>query len=840
MPAKSSNHGNVSESDLLRVAARWRDDLARSIALRNPGIGPAKASFAARSILEEIIFLRLCEARSGCTSSKLGGVLNSDGIYHQLCELLASLDYIVVDDEALKKAIFEICLQGSCDFSAMPPNILGRIHEHLLGSEICLPGPGSAPAGKRQAANIRKASGIYYTPDYIIDYIVEGSLNNLLRDRNPDQASEIKILDPACGCGSFLTIAYRHLLDWHLNWHLEKLESENKSAASKSKGDRRFQNWPGGDVPESVSTEKLPVARSRDGTWRLTIAEKKRILQNSIFGVDIDPQAVELTKRSLQLMLHEKSLPGDGMQLSHLDLRNIKCGNALVGPGFSDAWEDCDEGVRAEDGKFNWQVQFPEAMKSGGFDAVIGNPPYVRQEVLSQSEGLKGYLKDHYQVYHGAADLYSYFIERGVSLLKPGGVLSYVTANKWMRTSYGLPLRRWMKGLRVLEVVDFGDLPIFKKASAYPCILTISKEPPGLKPRLRASKVRGSYVTKPSSSEEMSGYSCDKLSRCYCEEFGKCRYEVDISCLEDAGWTLTGELGQALLCKIRSRGVPLGTCLEGKIHRGVLTGMNRAFVIDQRTRDRLIQEDPGSKELIKPVVSGKEIKRYHGLENKKFLIFSRQGTDIEKYPAIKRHLEKFREDLEPKTKETEAKSDGFKAGEPKGRKPGRYRWHEIQDPIVYHKKFEEPKIVLPDISKSGNFTLDPDGKIYCLNNAYLISSQNLCLLAILNSSLITFFCKAICSTCRGGYLRFTLQYLKQLPIYMPEASCTEDQDRCLCLADLAKEMLELHVRLAESKHDEEKAQIQEQISDTEIRIDDLVCELYGLTEEEADLVKKSA
>jgi hypothetical protein len=136
--------------------------------------------------------------------------------------------------------------------------------------------------------------------------------------------------------------------------------------------------------------------------------------------------------------------------------------------------------------------------------------------------------------------------------------------------------------------------------------------------------------------------------------------------------------------------------------------------------------------------------------------------------------------------------------------------------------------------------LDPDGKIYCLNNAYLISSQNLCLLAILNSSLITFFCKAICSTCRGGYLRFTLQYLKQLPIYMPEASCTEDQDRCLCLADLAKEMLELHVRLAESKHDEEKAQIQEQISDTEIRIDDLVCELYGLTEEEADLVKKSA
>ena len=209
----------------------------------------------------------------------------------------------------------------------------------------------------------------------------------------------------------------------------------------------------------------------------LPLRTKAMILRNNIFGVDIDPQAVEITMMSLYL----KALEGErGMLPKKQHLlpplsNNIKCGNSLIGYDILDQGNLFDDETKSRINPFDWNsksVGFGEMMATSGFDVVIGNPPYVRQEMLGD---FKEYFRQHYKVYHGTADLYAYFIEKGVSLLKPNGLFSYIVANKWMRANYGEPLRRWMKKQRIEEITDFGDLPVFESVTTYPCILRIRK-----------------------------------------------------------------------------------------------------------------------------------------------------------------------------------------------------------------------------------------------------------------------------------------------------------------------------------------------------------------------------
>ena len=251
---------------------------------------------------------------------------------------------------------------------------------------------------------------------------------------------------------------------------------------------------------------------------------------------------------------------------------------------------------------FDWEKEFPEIMKSGGFDAVIGNPPYVRQEMLGE---FKPYFQSHYKTYHGVADLYVYFIEKAVSLLKDGGHFSYIVANKWMRANYGEPLRRWMKGQGIEEIVDFGDLPVFQTATTYPCILRISK-PVGAALRGRPDFKEGQphRVAPTMHVTRIKTLDFPNLH----EYINEHHYEVSRTALDDSGWSLSGGEEEAILAKIKAAGVPLGEYVKGQIYRGVLTGLNEAFVIDAETRNRLIAEDPKSGELIKPFLVGRDVK----------------------------------------------------------------------------------------------------------------------------------------------------------------------------------------------------------------------------------------
>ncbi len=555
------------------------------------------------------------------------------------------------------------------------------------------------------------------------------------------------------------------------------------------------------------------------GDWRLTTAERKRILLNNIYGVDIDPQAVEVTKLSLLLkvlegenaetlgknikLFHERALP---------DLAdNIKCGNSLIGPDF---YEDkqlslIDEEERYRINAFDWNTEFPAIMNDGGFDVVIGNPPYVRQEKLANQ---KKYFKQNYQVYHGTADLYAYFIERGVSLLKTNGVFCYIVANKWLRANYGKSLRRWMKQQCIEEITDFGDLPVFEKATTYPCILCIRRASP-----------QASFES--TQMKSLAFTSLEDYVREHC-------HAVNQAALGDGIWSLADERRQALLAKLYTVGIPLGEYTIGQIHYGIKTGYNKAFVIDAETRAKLIAEDPKSAELIKPFLTGRDVKRYQSPSSDQFLVFTRRGVDIKAYPAIERYLNQFKERLMPKPK-------GWKGGTWRGRKPGSYEWYEIQDTVAYYAEFEKPKVIVPAIVRSASSTFDTAG-FYSNDKTSIIVTDDLYLLGVLNSRVPDLVMHSISSTKRGGYFEYKPMYLEQLPIRTIDFSNPADKAYHDRMVELVGSMLKLHKQLATAKTSHEKTALQRQIDATDKQIDQLVYELYDLTEGEIKIVEEAS
>jgi type I restriction-modification system DNA methylase subunit len=678
------------------------------------------------------------------------------------------------------------------DFDKIPIHILGSIYERFLGKVITAT---AKRAKVEEKPEVKKAGGVFYTPEYIVRYIVENTIGKLIKGKTPDEISTMRFADIACGSGSFLLGAYDCLLRYHASYY-------NKNPKE--------------------TTERDCI--EREGAFLLTLHKKREILLNNIYGVDIDQQAVEVSQLSLYLKLLENETLGSTAASLRAEAgetvlpplnRNIQCGNSLIGPDFYEGvqeemalYENKKEEVR-EINPFDWKTQFPDIMRNGGFDAVIGNPPYVRQEMLGE---FKEYFQRKYKVYHGVADLYTYFFERGVSLLNKNGLFSIIVANKWMRANYGEPLRRWLKGRAVHEIVDFGDLPVFQNATTYTCIITISKNP--AKKQIDVCKVENLDF------EDLGAY------------VRKTRFSTNITSLKDDGWSLTDEKSGNLLEKIKSKGIPLGEYVKGKIYRGVLTGLNEAFVIDDQTKRELIKKDKKSAEIIKPFLAGKDIKRYQKPYSNNYLIFTKRGIDINKYPAIEKHLLHYKEKLMPKP-------SNWKGTEWKGRKPGLYQWYEIQDTIDYSDEFEKTKILWPGISLEVTaFSLDEDG-YYGNDNNQLIISDDKYLLGVLNSRLMRYCLASICDKVQGGFYRLKIIYVEQLPIRLIDFSILSDKTRNNQIVSLVTSMLSLHKQLPSARTDFDKERLSRQIESADRRIDELVYELYGLTAEEIKIVEES-
>ncbi|NQT68009.1 MAG: Eco57I restriction-modification methylase domain-containing protein, partial [Desulfobacteraceae bacterium] len=507
----------------------------------------------------------------------------------------------------------------------------------------------------------------------------------------------------------------------------------------------------------------------------------------------------ETIQRQLSLF-QQRALPDLG--------DNIKCGNSLIGSDFYDLQQinlfDDEEMYRIN--AFDWEDEFSEIMKNGGFDAVIGNPPYIRQESLKDS---KAYFEKRFTVYHGVADLYTYFIEKGVSLLKQSGFFSYIVANKWFRANYGKPLRHWMKQQNIVEIIDFGDLPVFKHATTYPCIIIIQKKAPD--PTFRASTIKTLDFT---NLEEYVAQN---------------HYDVRQNMLDESGWALLNQKSQDLLDKLRKSGVTLGKYVDGKIYRGVLTGLNEAFVIDDATRKKLITDDPKSAEVIKPFLVGRDIKRYQPVFSEKYVIFARRGIHIEKHAAIRNYLAQFKERLMPRPKD-------WKGEKWQGRKPGSYQWYEIQDTVDYYAEFEKPKIIVPAIVKSASYAFDSDG-FYSNDKTTIIPTTDKYLLGLISSKLLDFYIHSISSTKQGGYFEYKPMYISILPIRPIDFNHPDDKANHDQIVSLVNTILDLNKKLVETKTPQAKEVLRRQIEATDRQIDKLVYKLYDLADEEIEIVK---
>jgi hypothetical protein len=471
----------------------WRDVLARNIALRNDGLDARDLNFAVQATIDRLVFLRICEDRGIEPYGTLQSLLNVEHVYRCLAELFQRADDrynsglfhftverdrgeppdeltlgLTIDDKPLKEILRSLYFPESpYEFSVLPVEILGHVYEQFLGKVIRLTKGGQAKVEEKP--EVRKAGGVYYTPSYVVDYIVRNTVGALLwgetrrtplapREESspttsgtgkslsrserstgamtPKEAAKLRILDPACGSGSFLLGAYQFLLDWHLDWYVR-------------------------NGPEKHARGRHPqLYRSAADDWRLTTAEKKRILLSNIYGTDIDAQAVEVTKLSLLLKVLEgesKEAVNNQLRLLHErvlpDLAgNIKCGNSLIGLDFYNGHQLSllDDEERHRINAFNWHDKkhgFGQIMAASGFDAVIGNPPYGAAADACQL----GYYRENYETSAGSCDSFALFMERAASLLRARGLLGMIVQSAFVSAPS-------MSGLREMVIAKFRPL----------------------------------------------------------------------------------------------------------------------------------------------------------------------------------------------------------------------------------------------------------------------------------------------------------------------------------------------------------------------------------------------
>jgi hypothetical protein len=395
-----------------------------------------------------------------------------------------------------------------------------------------------------------------------------------------------------------------------------------------------------------------------------------------------------------------------------------------------------------------------------------------------------------------------------------------------MRANYGGPIRKWLKAQAIEEIVDFGALPVFKGVTTYPCIIRIRKSNAGVPSREKKGKELGASA----SPREISVAEIDTLDFTDLRKYVlRKRYPVQRETLDDKGWSLSNNRTQALLAKIRAAGVPLGEYVDGKIYYGIKTGLNEAFVIDRAMRDRLIAEDPKSVEIIKPFLAGRDIKRYQPLHSDKYLIFTRHGINIKKYPAIEKHLSLYKPRLMPKPAD-------WRGRDWPGRKPGSYKWYEKQDTIDYHDEFEKPKIIIPAIVQSASYGFDKN-KFYSNDKTSIISSGDPYLLGVLNSRISDLVLHSISSTKQGGYFEYKPMYVSKIPIRPIDFSNRADKSRHDRMVNLVEQMLLAKQHLSAAKSDADKDFYQNKCAGLDRQIDALVYELYGLTPEEIRIVE---
>jgi type I restriction-modification system DNA methylase subunit len=844
------------DAEFLKEIESWREALAKDIALKNPRLTVPELNFAVQLTIDRIIFLRMCEDRGIEHYGQIQNLLNGTNTYRRLREIFYHADdkynsglfdfktdrltpEIKVDDKPLKDIFKNLYYPESpYEFSVLGADILGHVYEQFLGKVIRLTEGHRAKVEEKP--EVRKAGGVYYTPTYIVDYIVKNTVGKIvgaglsarpeesthrevpLRHKlTPKQISKIRILDPACGSGSFLLGAYQYLLDYHLNWYL----------AHHSKK---------GNVPQGFSPAPKEMYRGRGGQWYLTIQEKKRILLNNIYGVDIDPQAVEVTKLSLLL----KVLEGENQDTLERQMKlfkeralpdlgsNIKCGNSLIGPDFYQGKQmnllDSEETYRIN--PFDWQKEFPEIMKQGGFDTVIGNPPYIRIQTMKEwAPSEVEIYKEHYtSARKGNYDIYVVFAERGLSLLGKTGQLGFILPHKFFNAQYGEGLRGLLaKGKHLSEVVHFGDQQVFTGATNYTCLLFLNKE-----------SGKQCHFTKVDdlTSWRINGEAIE----------GK----IPVAKITSSEWNFTVGKGAGLFEKLSKMPVNLGD-VTNRIFQGIKTSADKIYIVEEIERKakrvKIFSKEKEAEywlepDLLHPLIKGGDSKRYCLSRTNRLILF----------PYLKQE-KGFTELIAESTLKTEylltyaylIDNKPYLENREGGKMQGA-RWYSYGRTQAL-EVMPLPKIFTPDIAARASFSLDETGEVFFTGGVaggygILVSPEysRHYILGLLNSKLLEWFIRQSATQMCGGYFSYESRFIRNLPMRMINISEATDKSRHDKMVKLVEQILAFNKQLPSAKTPDERTRLQRQIDATDQQIDHLVYELYGLTDKEIQTVEEQA
>lgn len=745
------------------------------------------------------------------------------------------LDSIRITDELLVEHTKRF---STYDFeSEVDVNILGHIFENSLSEieEVTQQIQASAASlamgdGSVEKPSKRKQDGVFYTPQYITKYIVENTVGRICMEKKQqlrideaeyfsDQRRQlhtkmrlleqlqqyrqwllgITILDPACGSGAFLNAALQFLMAEH------KLIDEMEAKMTGST--IVFQ-----DVENSI-------------------------LEHNLYGVDINEESVEIAKLALWLRTAKPH-----RKLNSLN-QNIKCGNSLIS----------DPAIAGEKA-FDWQKEFPQVFEKGGFDVVIGNPPYVQLQSMGAMSDV--YAQCGFETYNKSADLYCLFTERGYNLLKEGGIQSFIMPNKWMLVSYGKELRKFMAKTDLQQILNFGDIQFFDEATIYVCIFVTRKASE------HNNDVLALSLNKKTYHGDFLNEVPNQLASYPAETFG------------ESEWIIQPKVHFEILKKMQK-----GTTLKEmpiSIYRGILTGYNDAFFIDGATRERLIAEDPKSAELIKPLLRGRDLQAWIPEWNELYLVNPHNGIkekkvdpiNIDNYPILKQHLDKFYDKLLKRID--------------KGITPYNLRNCD------YIEEFSKPKIMYPNMTSLFPFIYDEKG-FYGNDKTFIITandeSVNLKFItAILNSKLCKLWIWYNCPELQGGTREIRKVYFEnfRIPLDVDQQPLADLTDLQMCqvrqlqekrsrflrrltgnfdslkittalqtfeqldFVAFNKELKKQKIKLTLIQQDEwedyfnqyrEACQtLSQQITQTNNEIDQRVFDLYGLTEEEREIV----
>jgi adenine-specific DNA-methyltransferase len=806
---KNKKGTSTVDNEFLQSLDKWRVELALNIALRNKDISEDELNFIVQHTIDRIIFLRIAEDRSAEPYGELATTVKNGNFYQNLLFYFHQADQkynsglfdfrkdqisekITIDNKVIKSIISEL-YYPICpyEFSVLSVEILGSAYEQFLGKQISLSKNGKAVIEEKP--EVRKAGGVYYTPQYIVDYIVKNTIGKLIENKTPKEVSKIKITDPACGSGSFLIGAYQFLLTWHKDFYTQN--------GKQSKGNKNNPLTPTGE---------------------LTTAEKKRILLNNIYGVDLDSNAVEVTKLSLLLkcmegetketieaqtkLFHDRILPT-------LD-NNIKSGNSLIDLDYYD--NELDFGEERKVKPFSWQKAFPEVFKQGGFDCVIGNPPYVKE--YTSRETFEQIRKSHLaKYYQGKMDLWYFFVCYGIDILKPNGLLGYIVPNNWVTNAGASILRnKVLADSTIKNIVDFGAYMVFDSASIQTMVLVLENR----KQKSYSFDYRKLEAQKPNIQLAQSLLTKEvEQGLKYIEPL------VKPSKLTDKFLVFGDNETESLLDKIQAK---QNFVLDARkeVAQGIVAPqdfLNGAgekslnftipkgtgiFVVTEKERKE-IKATKNENQLFKPYYTTEQLNKFYGNnENSSWVIYTtsdfKNPSKINDYPNIKKHLDQFKNIIT---------SDN---------KP--YGLHRSRD----EKFFKGEKIVSLRKCAEPTFTFT-DFDCYVSQTFFVIKTERInqkYLTAFLNSKLVAFWLKHK-GKMQGNLYQVDKEPILGIPIFDTTNKAIKEQ-----IVKLVEQLLTLNKELQSVTLADKKEQLQNRISFTGDKINQIIYDLYDLTTEE--------